>query len=123
MEESKSEWIKSKDGRLQEEQRECCYCKKPGKGEDLGFKHTNEKGKVDWSICFWCTKKALDKTLDKVTEVREFATKSLDKCIYCEKSMVKERPYLLNTDKNGNIRWCVCFDCIKRAFDNILKEG
>lgn len=105
-------------GRLWEEERKCRYCGETRSGESLGLKHTSEEGKVDWAICFWCIKKFFDKVLDKKTEVKEYAEKSITKCSYCG---VNTDKYLLNFDINNNLRWFVCFECVKKAFDKVMK--
>lgn len=109
---------RDKEGRLWEQKRKCPYCEETRIGEDLGLVHRDDEEKEDWAICFWCIKKVFDKVLGKEVKVKEFASEDLKKCAYCEKN---EDKYLLNADKNNNVRWFICFECVKKAFDKILK--
>ena len=112
------EETKDKDkGRDWEQKRTCSYCNKSHIGEELGFVHNNEKGNPDWSVCFPCTKKTFDKVLGKESKLVE----NVEKCNYCDIIAPAGKRYFVHVDENNNPVWIVCFNCVKKAFDNILK--
>ena len=104
-------------GRQWEQKRICSYCNKGHVGEELGFYHNNKEGNPDWSICFTCVKKAFDKMLDKETKLVE----TVERCNYCDTSCPAGKRYFIQMDENNNVVWIVCFPCVKKAFNSILK--
>lgn len=109
------------EGKVWEDKRVCSYCNHERRGEDLGLVHRNKKGNPDWSVCFHCFKKAIDKAIGKESKIVE----KIEKCAYCEKPFFGtsgETPYFSHIDKEGNVIWGSCFECVKNAFDKLLKN-
>ena len=104
-------------GRQWEQSRVCSYCNKEHVGEELAFYHNNKDGNPDWSICFPCAKKTFDIALEKEAKLVE----NIEKCSYCEKVLPAGKRYFIHVDENSNPVWIVCFDCVKKAFNKILK--